>query len=42
MTESDIQHAITMFAAGARRAIEAGFDAVEVHGAHGYLIDQFT
>lgn len=42
MTESDIQNAIGMFVLGACRAVEAGFDAVEIHGANGYLIDQFT
>lgn len=41
MSEDDIAQAIAEFAAGAKRAIEAGFDGVELHGANGYLIDQF-
>jgi len=41
MSKSDIETVIESFAAGARRAREAGFDAIELHGAHGYLINQF-
>ncbi len=41
MTEDDIKQAIAEFAAGAKNAIAAGFDGVELHGANGYLIDQF-
>jgi N-ethylmaleimide reductase len=41
MLEADIQQAIAEYATGAKRAIEAGFDGVELHGANGYLIDQF-
>ncbi|MDX8399958.1 MAG: alkene reductase [Gallionellaceae bacterium] len=41
MTEDDIQQAITEFATAAKNAITAGFDGVELHGANGYLIEQF-
>jgi 2,4-dienoyl-CoA reductase-like NADH-dependent reductase (Old Yellow Enzyme family) len=41
MTDEDIEKTIAAFSAAARRAVEAGFDAVQVHGAHGYLISQF-
>lgn len=37
----DIKDITAAFAAGARRAKEYGFDAVELHAAHGYLINQF-
>jgi 2,4-dienoyl-CoA reductase-like NADH-dependent reductase (Old Yellow Enzyme family) len=36
-----IDHVIGAFAAGARRALEAGFDGVELHGGTGYLLPQF-
>lgn len=41
MTKDDITQVIEEFRVGARNAIEAGFDGVEIHGANGYLIDQF-
>jgi len=41
MTADDIQMIITSFGQAAIRAREAGFDAVELHGAHGYLLAQF-
>ncbi|XP_077231600.1 12-oxophytodienoate reductase 2-like [Tasmannia lanceolata] len=37
----EIPQIIDDFRLAARNAIEAGFDGVEIHGAHGYLIDQF-
>ncbi|MFY2557786.1 NADH:flavin oxidoreductase [Corallococcus terminator] len=40
-TEEDIQGAIDAFASAARRCAQAGFDGVELHGAHGYLLSQF-
>jgi N-ethylmaleimide reductase len=33
---------VEQFRTSARRAMEAGFDGVEIHGAYGYLLDQFT
>jgi 2,4-dienoyl-CoA reductase-like NADH-dependent reductase (Old Yellow Enzyme family) len=41
MTPVQIGDTITRFAITARRAEEAGFDGVEVHAAHGYLLSQF-
>ena len=41
MSATRIKEVVEIFAAAAGRALEAGFDAVEIHGAHGYLIDQF-
>jgi N-ethylmaleimide reductase len=41
MTQDDIEKAITEYARAAANAIEAGFHGVEIHGANGYLIEQF-
>jgi len=41
MSQFDIDHVITGFVETTKGAIEAGFDGVEIHGAHGYLISQF-
>jgi N-ethylmaleimide reductase len=41
MTVDDIRRTVADFAAAAQRAMRAGFDAVEIHGANGYLIDAF-
>ena len=40
-TKEDIKRLVEAFAEAARRVKEAGFDAVEIHGGHGYLISQF-
>ena len=41
MTEEDIADAVAAFASAAADAKRLGFDTIEIHGAHGYLIDQF-
>ncbi|AYV23620.1 alkene reductase [Vibrio mediterranei] len=41
MTEQDIQQTIADYVQAAKNAIEAGFDGIEIHAAHGYLLDQF-
>lgn len=41
MTDSDIADTIAAFGQAAADAKNLGFDCVEIHGAHGYLIDQF-
>jgi len=41
LTQEQIADIVAAFAAGARRAKSYGFDAVQLHGAHGYLINQF-
>lgn len=41
MTKEDIDDVVQAFAQAAKDAKAVGFDAVEIHGAHGYLIDQF-
>jgi 2,4-dienoyl-CoA reductase-like NADH-dependent reductase (Old Yellow Enzyme family) len=41
MSSTQIDRLVTDFAAAAARAAEAGFDGVEIHGAHFYLISQF-
>ncbi|MBC2650300.1 NAD(P)/FAD-dependent oxidoreductase [Novosphingobium aerophilum] len=42
LEQADIDLAVSQFAAGARRAKEAGFDGIEIHGGHGYLLSSFT
>ncbi len=41
MTADDIRRVTECFARAAQRAVQAGFDGVEVHSAHGYLLNQF-
>lgn len=41
LTVEEIKQVVQQYGLGARNAIAAGFDGVEIHGANGYLIDQF-
>ncbi|KAA8916705.1 hypothetical protein TRICI_001163 [Trichomonascus ciferrii] len=41
MTKAEIKQAVDDFVQGAKNAVAAGMDGVELHGAHGYLINQF-
>jgi len=41
MTKEEIQMVVEAFAKAARRAVESGFDGVEVHCAHGFLLSEF-
>ena len=41
LTQADIDRILTDYVTAARNAIEAGFDGVQIHGANGYLVDQF-
>ena len=41
MSEADIAGVVAAFADGAKRAQSAGFDGVQIHGAHGYLLSEF-
>lgn len=41
LTKDEIQNIVQSFKSGAQRSLEAGFDIIEIHGAHGYLINEF-
>lgn len=42
LEKHEISYLVSLFSEAAQRARKAGFDCVEVHGAHGYLLNQFT
>lgn len=41
LDQAGIDEVVAAFAASARRAVDAGFDLLEIHGAHGYLVHEF-
>jgi len=41
VTQGDLEEVVSKFVAAARRSIEAGFEALEIHMAHGYLLHEF-
>lgn len=42
MTKDEIQETVQAFADAAKRAVDAGVDVIEIHGAHGYLLSSFN
>lgn len=42
LTTEEVREMVGKYQAGVRRAVEAGVDTIELHGAHGYLIHQFS
>jgi 2,4-dienoyl-CoA reductase-like NADH-dependent reductase (Old Yellow Enzyme family) len=42
MTAADMERVLTAFVTAAQRAVRAGIDAIELHGAHGYLLHSFV
>lgn len=40
-SEADVDDMVMSFARSAKHAADLGFDAIEIHGAHGYLVDEF-
>lgn len=42
LTTQEVKEYVQLYATAAKNAVRAGFDGVEIHGANGYLIDQFT
>ena len=41
MTKDEIKYLVNAFAEAARRVKESGFDGVEIHAGHGYMLSQF-
>ena len=41
MSKEEIVQVVNAFREGARRALEIGYDLIEIHGGHGYLVNQF-
>jgi len=41
MSKKDIEEIKRAFVEGAKRAVNAGFDVIEIHSAHGYLLHEF-
>ncbi len=42
LTQAEINRVVADFKSAAQRALQAGFKVIEIHGAHGYLVNEFT